>query len=301
MPTLRDREHSWNDYPVLPYVRLCYRFVSPPFFQGERRLLDYLFLYLEKGRYALTVEGVDYELNEGDFALIQPGLPFTTRGYGDCVVPNAHLDFFYNPAREQSFVTTPGQTNLEPYRQLLQPRLNDFPDVRIPVLLQAQPPRPFKDTLLRMMEHFKHNDIGSALKVQQHALELLGLLLGSGGTGGSGASFAFEGQQFVQKMNAFLSFSLSAPLSVEAMAKHAGYSESHFTTVFAQHFGTTPHQYLLQLRLQKAQELLGTTALKLTQIADYCGFASDAHLSKAFKRQLGVSPREFRASPPHRR
>ncbi|MBM7564923.1 helix-turn-helix domain-containing protein [Paenibacillus sacheonensis] len=287
------REHSWNDHPILPYVRLCYRFVSQPFFQGERRLLDYLFLSMEKGRYILTVEGADYELNEGEFALIQPGVLFTTRGFGDCVVPNAHLDFFYNPARAQSFVTTPGQANIAPYAHLLQPRLNDFPEVDIPVLLRAKQPQLYRDTLLQMIEQFKRNDIPSTLKVQQLALELLQLLLGSGG--GGAASYDFEGLQFVRKMNAFLSFNLSAPLSVEEMAKHAGYSESHFSTVFGHHFGTTPHQYLLRLRLQKAQELLGTTTLKLEQVAAYCGFASDSHLSKAFKRQTGLSPREFRA------
>ncbi|WP_219834034.1 AraC family transcriptional regulator [Paenibacillus sp. R14(2021)] len=253
--------------------------------------MDYLFLYMEKGRYVLTVEGTDYELNEGGLALIQPGQLFTTRGFGDCVVPNAHLDFFYNPEREQSFVTTPGQTNLDPYRSLLQPQLNAFPGVRLPVILQPKLPHACKETLLQMIEHFKHNDIYHALTVQTLAANLLLLLLDDGGSAGS---FDFEGQQFARKMNAFLSYSLSAPLSVEEMAKHAGYSESHFTTLFAQHFGTTPHQHLLHLRLQKAKELLTATTLKLAQIADYCGFANESHLSKSFKQRVGVTPRAFR-------
>ncbi|UVI33183.1 helix-turn-helix transcriptional regulator [Paenibacillus spongiae] len=287
------QDKSWKDYPVLPYIRLCYRFRAADFFQGERRLLDYLILFLEEGRYILQVDGAEYEILPGEFALIQPGVLFTTRGFGSCVVPNAHLDFFYNEERERSFVTTPGQTNLDSYADLLQPRLIDFPLVNLPVKLVPRQPGKLKDTLYRMIEAFKHNDIHSMLQVQKLATELLQLLLGDGE---HSRSADFEHQQLVAKMNAFLSFNLSSPITVEMMAKHAGYSESHFNTLFNAHFGVTPHQYLLDLRLQKARELLDTQELKLDLIAEYCGFANASHFSKAFKRRYGMSPRYYRES-----
>ncbi|MFC5650009.1 helix-turn-helix domain-containing protein [Paenibacillus solisilvae] len=289
------QQKSWNDYPILPYVRLCYRFISSNFFQAERRLLDYLILFLEKGTYELTVEGTAYMLYEGDFALIQPGIPFTTKGIGECVVPNAHLDWFYNAERSKSFVTTPGQTHIDGYMNLLQPQLNDFPSIRLPVKLYPEQPLKCRDTLYRMIEHFKHNDIRSMLTVQKLATELLLLLLGSDGNTSAGSN-EFEEQQFVNKMNAFLSFHLSTPLTVDKMAKHAGYSDSHFSTVFIANFGSTPHQYLVKLRIQKARELLSTTSLNLELIAEYCGFGSASHLSKAYKSQTGLSPREYRRS-----
>ncbi|MCQ6559355.1 AraC family transcriptional regulator [Paenibacillus mendelii] len=281
---------SWSDFPVLPYIRLCYRYRAADFFQGERRLLDYLILFLEEGRYLLHVEGVEYEILPGEFALIQPGVLFSTRGFGECVVPNAHLDFFYNSERERSFVTTPGQTNLDSYSHLLQPKLNDFPLVNLPVKFVPKQPGKLMDTMYRMIEVNTNNDIQSTLHVQKLAMELLLLLLDNSEPS---RSADFEGQQFAAKMNAFLSFNLSSSITVEMMAKHAGYSESHFNALFSTHFGSTPHQYLLDLRLQKAQELLDTQELKLDLIAEYCGFANASHFSKTFKKRTGMSPRFY--------
>lgn len=288
---LEQRLNSWSDYPVLPFVRLCYRFEQSAFFQGERRLLDYLFLFLEEGRYLLTVEGTEYELLPGDFALIQPGQLFTTKGIGRCLVPNAHLDFFYSPLREQSFVTTPGQTNLASYMELLQPRLNDFPSLQLPVKLAPRQPQQLKELLYRMIGHFKHNDIQSMLLTQKLATELLVLLITDYE---ESSSARFEDQQFAAKMKSFLVSHISSTVSVVDMARHAGYSESHFNVVFHRLFSVTPHQYLLGLRLDKASELLAGTDHKLDLIAEYCGFANASHFSKAFKKKLGCSPRAYR-------
>jgi len=287
----RQADVDWTEELALPYVRLCYRFINESFFQGPRRLLDYLVLYLEQGRYVLTVEGTEYELFEGEFALIQPGWLFTTRGYGQCIVPNTHLDFFYRPRRTDSFVTTPGMTSLEGYSELVQPRLNDLPGVQVPVKFKPKRPVECRDTLYRMIEHFKGNDLRSALQVQKLALELLLHMIGDNELP---VSAGFAEQQFRAKMNAFFSFRLSAPLSVGDMAEHAGYSESHFSALFVRSFGTPPHRHLLLLRIERAKELLASTPLKLDLIADYCGFADAAHFSKVFKRETGLAPSAYR-------
>ncbi|SFT19503.1 AraC family transcriptional regulator [Paenibacillus sp. BC26] len=279
---------------ISPHVRLCYTFERSDFFQGPRRLLDYLFLYLEKGRYVLTIEGKEYELLEGEFALIQPGLLFTTRGYGECVVPNAHLDFFYNSLREQSFVTTPGLTNLSHYADLLQPRLDELGLSQLPPIIAPENPKKLKQTLQQMIDCYKNHDIVSTIKVQQLALELLVQLIGSSGR--QSPSTDYYEHRFRARMEAYLSSNLSAPLSIAAMAQHIGYSESHFCLMFKQIFGEPPHSYLIGLRIGKAKELLSTTELHLEVIAEYCGFANASHFSKAFKQITALTPSGYRQS-----
>ena len=71
-------------------------------------------------------------------------------------------------------------------------------------------------------------------------------------------------------------------------------SHFHFSRQFKQSLGISPHQYLLQQRIEKAKTLLTATDQRVTDIAFTCGFSSSSHLSRQFKQLVGISPRSFR-------
>jgi AraC family transcriptional regulator len=87
---------------------------------------------------------------------------------------------------------------------------------------------------------------------------------------------------------------LNSELNLQTLAAETGYSRSHFLRMFRLSTGYTPHRYLLHLRLKRAQELLKQPFLSLIDIAAVCGFSSHAHLSRAFRQLLGVTPSEYR-------
>lgn len=87
---------------------------------------------------------------------------------------------------------------------------------------------------------------------------------------------------------------LNSSLDLETLAAETGYSRSHFLRMFRAAAGTTPHHYVLQLRLQRAQELMRLGSMPLIDIAAQCGFSSHAHMSKIFRQFLGVSPTAYR-------
>lgn len=68
----------------------------------------------------------------------------------------------------------------------------------------------------------------------------------------------------------------------------------HFLRHFKQAFGTTPHQYLTEIRINKARELLETTGLPVTAICQKVGFESLASFSTLFKKRFGRSPALYR-------
>jgi AraC-like DNA-binding protein len=85
------------------------------------------------------------------------------------------------------------------------------------------------------------------------------------------------------------------PLTVERLADLAGLSTFHFIRAFRAAFGETPHQYLRARRLERAKELLVTTAYPVTEICDQIGFQSLGSFSSLFRRLTGETPAEYRA------
>jgi AraC family transcriptional regulator len=95
---------------------------------------------------------------------------------------------------------------------------------------------------------------------------------------------------------------LGSTLSVESLANEAGLSPAHFARAFKETMGVAPHQYLLHLRLERSRRLLDAENATLADVAQRAGFADQAHFTRLFKREYGVTPgsvaRSRRRTPP---
>jgi transcriptional regulator GlxA family with amidase domain len=89
---------------------------------------------------------------------------------------------------------------------------------------------------------------------------------------------------------------LHEPLHVAELARRSLMSRRSFARRFAASTGTTPHAWLLGLRISRAEELLETTDLPVEEIARLVGFRSAAVLRAQFVRRRGVPPRSYRRS-----
>jgi len=87
---------------------------------------------------------------------------------------------------------------------------------------------------------------------------------------------------------------LAEPLTVEAMARQAGYSPRSFARRFRAETGTTPLQWLIGRRVAEAQRLLEGTDLSVEEVADRCGFGGAVALRQHFGRVVGTSPTGYR-------
>jgi two-component system response regulator YesN len=86
----------------------------------------------------------------------------------------------------------------------------------------------------------------------------------------------------------------SADISLYSTASHVGISPNHLSTVFAQETGEHFIEYLTRIRIEKAKQLLRDTAMKSAEIAYETGFSDPHYFSSIFKKNSGLSPREFR-------
>ena len=96
---------------------------------------------------------------------------------------------------------------------------------------------------------------------------------------------------------------LADSLTLEELADVAGLSPFHFARQFKAATGHPPHDYLVRLRVDRAQELIRHHGREWTMavIAQETGFADQSHMARHFKRVLGVSPREFADARPGKR
>ena len=77
-------------------------------------------------------------------------------------------------------------------------------------------------------------------------------------------------------------------------AKAAGMSDSRFSTVFSQEMGITFTEYLTNLRMAKAKELLRATQLRSSEISASVGYSDRHYFCYLFKKNTGMTPGEFR-------
>ena len=89
---------------------------------------------------------------------------------------------------------------------------------------------------------------------------------------------------------------LDRPLTVAGLARRAGMSERSFARHFRAATGTTPHRWLLEQRLQRAELLLETTTLSVDAVAHRAGFAHTDTLRHHFARRRGSTPSSHRAA-----
>ena len=83
-------------------------------------------------------------------------------------------------------------------------------------------------------------------------------------------------------------------LSLEEISDHVGFNPSYFTTLFKKETGQTIVEYLTDVRIQQARQMLRTTRMTAQEICDAVGYHDSKHFLKTFKKATGISPMEYR-------
>jgi AraC-like DNA-binding protein len=122
--------------------------------------------------------------------------------------------------------------------------------------------------------------------------QLLGLLYS-----GQQAGLAGNDQTLliVQRAMIRIQNELESGLNAQALARELNISYSSFHHTFQQHTGSSPHQYLLDLRLVRARNLLTETTLSVKAIAQQAGFDDEHYFCRFFKTKTGLTPGQWRS------
>lgn len=136
-----------------------------------------------------------------------------------------------------------------------------------------------------------HETLAACQDVQTLHADLLERIDGAFPVGSLGAELSSTVRQVIWCMEAELG---NENLTIDMLARQVYLSPTYLANLFKKETGCTIGQYLLDLRMQRAKELLGDRMLRLYQVSQRVGYADANYFAKTFRRVVGMTPKEYR-------
>jgi AraC family transcriptional regulator len=105
-----------------------------------------------------------------------------------------------------------------------------------------------------------------------------------------------DDQRRIARVTDFVQSNLARSIQLDDMAAAIDVSVSQLMSLFKRVLGQPPHRFLVNLRVSSARHLLASTNLPIAEIAGACGFAHQEHLTRLFRREIGLTPAAYRKS-----
>ena len=162
-------------------------------------------------------------------------------------------------------------------------------------LLSLPDPEAVLRRLFELRNLLLQKDPESLIHIQGLCFEFLSELSGIAASGRQDREPACGDLRLQEAVN-LLGSNITNPLRLSVLAETLNLSSTTLNRLFRKHFGKSPKQYFLELKLQTAADLLASSTLTIKQIAGQTGFRNQLHFSKMFKHVRGLSPSAFRKS-----
>ncbi|HEY0687348.1 MAG TPA: AraC family transcriptional regulator [Steroidobacter sp.] len=270
-----------------PYVRGGMEHWRGPWLIENSIVLDYLLVYIGSGTGRFSVADEAFDVRAGDLIWIPPNTFHEMRGHPPRMfVAYLHFDLVYDPKRSPRvprgvhYSSGPHELMHPPWsRQPIADWRGILPVVNGPAVYALM-----KKTIM------EHRGAHQPLRVSGLMLQLLGeIAIGlSGAVASAGAHWPVM-HRLAQKIMA----KPEIELSLESFARTARMSQSHFRRLFRETHGESPHAMQNRARMQKACELVLHSGRSVSEIALSLGFSTVHNFSRAFRREMGLSPREY--------
>lgn len=230
---------------------------------------------------ALTEEGVATPTYRGDRHVIGPG---------DLIVLNPEEAHSGGPRAEGSWT----YRALYPRPDLMRMIVAEFPGNRLTVPEFGRDVVRDREitTSLRRFHRLSESPESSMLEREAYLAEALVLLVGRHAAPPQAPRPPGQEPRAVRLSREYLQEHAEKNVTLPALARFAGLSAFHLCRVFREAVGMTPHAYQTQVRVRRAKSLL-RSGLPITQVAVEAGFYDQAHLTRHFKRIVGLTPGRY--------
>lgn len=229
---------------------------------------DYFLIYVTDGIFSTEINGVVYNLKKGSLVLFPPKYKYHYWGEP----PSKYLCAHFTGSHVEKLLTDLGFP-LEPYT------------------LESEFSPKIKDLFDKMVEQFL-----TKVPFLQYSLAcLLEEILLTVATN----KLKSDGYRALKKSIKHIHASYTGKIQIPYLAKLEGLSNSRYIALFSKEMGKTPREYILDLRLGRACDLLVSTDIPVSAVGVESGYSDQYFFSKIFKKHMGISPQEYRRTHRH--
>ncbi|MGM7702759.1 helix-turn-helix domain-containing protein [Pseudalkalibacillus sp. Hm43] len=104
-------------------------------------------------------------------------------------------------------------------------------------------------------------------------------------------------EQIVRKMQEYVLHHFRRNITIEELASIAEVTPNYVTILFKEVIGVTPIQYLHQIRINTAWNLLSDTRMSIREVAEYLGYCDQSYFNRMFKKWMGTAPSKVKTNP----
>lgn len=275
---------------VHPCVRFSKTMILPyDFSTNDVHACDIRLVYFYSGIGKVKMNDRTYQASRGSLFLYPSSTKYSiiNTNEGDTKIMSINFDFVSNADRPQSPIPTVSDKLWNPADALENVFFEDAPQLGEPLHLETmQSLEPiFGEMTSEFVSPKMHDRIMLSLLMHQVLICIARRV-----TLGSGQARA----GFVDQVIDYIQENYASNLSNESIGKYFNYHPNYINRVVQKRTGQSLHQYVLSCRVSKALEMLQTTNLSITEVAERVGFSSIKHFSQTFKSIYGYSPIHFR-------
>ncbi|GAK52139.1 transcriptional regulator, AraC family [Candidatus Moduliflexus flocculans] len=230
-----------------------------------------IFGMIERGTRRFEIAGQILTANAGDCFVIHPGEAHSCRA-------DAPHDY---RALSLSFAAIRSILNLQDKRPDMSPHF-------APPVFRDEA---FAQMFLRFSNEAKRSD--DWFRSQTLLIELLDYALAHFSDSPEQSSFSNALHSEVRRIRQYLEAHFDAPIRLDTLAEVAGLSPYYLNRIFQAEVGVPPYEYLVKIRLKHAQEML-SNGHSIAEAAHHSGFADQSHLTRFFKKHVGMTPGAYR-------
>ena len=274
-------------YPdVLPSISLCGYLSTDSGFVHPDRILDVnVLLYVEEGGFHIFEEEEEFTVEPRNLIFLKQGL----HHYGDIKCPKGTKWFFvhFNLNEEGD------GRELSPYERYLFTEADNAAKRTyhiLPKTVHIEKNSRIFSRFMTLERMFSSRDYSANLNLNSYLYEILTDIYEQ-----SISDRHVDAKwEKALKMMAFLDERADSPFISEELEKNMGLTFKHLNLIFKQTTGTTLWKYHSNVRIEKAKQLLTTTALSIGEISDKLKFESPYYFCNTFKKHTGIAPSRYR-------
>lgn len=283
---------------ISPYIRYVNNHTFPSETVAERVIYDHEMIFGAEGEAGIRYGGQEYQIKEGDIFLLRPNIKNQMivkpgrKFRAHCV----HFDWFleeekFNFTAEMAYF---GKKVSREDKEMLSQRPDyEVSEFYVPMLCTNLDYGVMEPLFKEIYRCFQKQ--GTVFRIRERAIFLqITAAIVEGQLTEQGVQRGHYHQKTIDEAVQYMKEHYQEALSTAVLAEYMGLSSKYFGVLFKSMTGKAVHEYLLEIRMQKARSLLIHTHMTVEEVSDAVGVGDVFYFTKLFKRHELVSPGKYR-------